>query len=211
MIEMEPQPEHEGRVQRSRHKRMCPYCGERVPTDAVKCRYCGEFLDRPVRRYQAPPKRTSTCLVVILVGIAVLVFLGVISAIAIPSLVESKLAANEASAISCLRVISSSQELFYTRYDRYGTLNELETMNIIDPALAAATRPGKARRGYYYRLTAGHNEWSCTAMPAEPGKTGARSFFINDVGVIYYRSCTSRSDPPADETGSMLGGFYGGG
>jgi len=177
----------------------------------VKCRYCDEFLDRPVRASYAPPKKTSTCLIVILVGIAVFFFIAIIAAIAIPNLLESKTAANEAYAISRLRTISAAQELFYARYERYGTLDELDTANMVDSVLARAIIPEKAASGYYYRLSVGQEEWSCTALPARPGRTGTRSFFIDETGVIYFSRCNSTSDPPADVDSPVLGGSRSGG
>ena len=36
-------------------EKRCPFCGGDVPADALKCRHCGEFLDRPGQRPQGGP------------------------------------------------------------------------------------------------------------------------------------------------------------
>ena len=86
-------------------------------------------------------------LIEILIVVAII---GILSAIAIPNLIASRRAANEASALSSVRVIHSCQSTYQaTSVNReYGTLNDLRIQYLTDAVLASGTKSG-----YYFATT----------------------------------------------------------
>lgn len=182
----------------------CPECGSVVlmslesPRQEISCLSCGFVLAKP-------GLRLSPRLLWSLAGAAVLVILLIVVISAISNMVPRRVYANEASAIANLRTFSAAEMLFNRRFGRYVTLGQLANTGYIDGSLAVATSRRRAKSGYYFTLTAGANTWSCTAMPAVPGKTGTRSFYIDQTGAIRYADCKSNTDPPANANSKLLG------
>ncbi len=115
-----------------------------------------------------------------------------------PALTKAK-RANEAAAHASLRVIATAQEQFRRRSQSgmYGLLEELGRQDLIVGELAAASVPERARNGYYYKLTPGEFDWSCTALPAQPGVTGDYSYYVDQSGIIRRALCRNVGDEPA--------------
>ena len=112
----------------------------------------------------------------------VVAIIGIIAAIAVPNLLQSKAAANEASAISSLRHLVTS-EITYSATTGSGsyaaTLAILQTAQLIDSVLGAG-----AKDGYTFLVTGLANTFTVTANPTTPGTTGNRYFFADQSGVI---------------------------
>jgi prepilin-type N-terminal cleavage/methylation domain-containing protein len=122
----------------------------------------------------------------------VVVIIGIIAAIAIPNLLASRRAANEASAISALRTLTSAQATYQATVGGgayANSLSDLQTAGLIDSQLGGGTKSGynfaggadTAQPRFYY---------SHTATPVVYGTglsgTGTRSFLVSESGVIYY-------------------------
>ncbi len=128
----------------------------------------------------------------------VVAIIGIIAAIAIPNLLASRRAANEASAQASCRVFTSAEATYATTVGAglYGTLATLNTANLIDAQLAAAVNAATAKSGYFYLITpiapaAGAvANYVAGGTPAVPGsgvtQTGTRSFNTSADGVILY-------------------------
>jgi prepilin-type N-terminal cleavage/methylation domain-containing protein len=129
----------------------------------------------------------------------VVAIIGIIAAIAIPNLLSSRRAANEASALGVMRIIASSEAAYQSTagLGSYGDLAALATHRYIDQVVAAATvGGGTPKSGYLFAAT----NVIGTGLPAfdaiaEPSfhtdvsiisATGSRSFFVNEAGVMFF-------------------------
>ena len=126
-------------------------------------------------------------LIELLIVVAIIL---IIAAIAIPNLLRSKMAANEASAVGSLRTLNTSAVAYSTTYGTYpaslAALGPSSTpsstaADLIDSVLSAGTKSG-----YTFTFTAGTGNlsYTITAAPSTPGVTGQRGFFTDQSGVI---------------------------
>ncbi len=128
----------------------------------------------------------------------VVAIIGIIAAIAVPNLLKSKAAANEASAISAMRNLVTSQITYSTTVGSgsYATdLAALMAANLIDSVLGSGTKDG-----YLYASSGTANNFTVNADPTVPYTTGSRWFFTDESGVIRVDL-----DSPADVDDNPLG------
>jgi len=126
----------------------------------------------------------------------VVAIIGIIAAIAVPNLLQSKAAANEASAISAVRNIVTSH-ITFSATSGSGTyaadLDALETAKLIDSVLGSGTKDG-----YTFASVGTTSTFTITAAPVTTGTTGNRYFFSDESGVIRYNTgapATNSSNP----------------
>ena len=127
----------------------------------------------------------------------VIAVLSILAAFAIPSLLSSKMTANEANVVGSMRSLMNAQELYKTRTGYYGDCVDLNDSHLgglniyIDSALAKADpdHPNHVNKaGYDIDISLGAGDWCCIATPANWQKDGARNFKLTSNGVIYYNT-----------------------
>jgi type IV pilus assembly protein PilA len=126
-------------------------------------------------------------LIELLIVVAIIL---IIAAIAIPNLLRSKMAANEASAVGSLRTINTSAVAFSTTYGNYPTvLKDMgpstaptsSAADLIDSVLASSSKSGYT---FGYTATTPYLSYTLNAGPSNPGVTGQRYFYTDQTGVI---------------------------
>ena len=142
-------------------------------------------------------------LIELLIVVAIILIL---VALAIPSLQRSRMAANEAAAVSTLRTVTTTAIIYSTTYGNAypPTLQALggpgapatcDQSSLIDPVVAT---PPSMKSGYRFVYVLGNpiaapasgcsavggNSYTLQGNPIAPGGTGHRYFFVNQDGVI---------------------------
>jgi prepilin-type N-terminal cleavage/methylation domain-containing protein len=120
----------------------------------------------------------------------VVAIIGIIAAIAIPNLLASRRAANEASAISALRTIGTSESTYSSTlgFGDYGSLADLNGADLIDDSINNAATTATAKSSYIFNVGPnggdyGAGYFSGAARVTDNG--GTRNFVSNEAGVIY--------------------------
>jgi type IV pilus assembly protein PilA len=126
-------------------------------------------------------------LIELLIVVAIIL---IIAAIAIPNLLRSKMAANEASAVGSMRTLNTASVAYSTTYGTYppGLPNlgpssspSSTAADLVDSVLASGTKSGYA---FTWTAGTGNMSYSIAAAPSTPGVTGQRYFYTDQSGVI---------------------------
>jgi len=143
-------------------------------------------------------KRKAFTLVEIMIVITIIATL---AALAVSSMLRSRMNANEVAAIASCRAIATGNQNYYGNINPHtypSSLTNLTTPTS-DPPYIDAVLAGGTRQGYTFAYTFVDTEhFRLYADPESLGRTGVRHFFVDETGVLRANATSpaSASDPP---------------
>jgi type IV pilus assembly protein PilA len=145
-------------------------------------------------------------LIELLIVVAIIL---IISAIAVPNLLRSRMAANEASAVGSIRTINTSAIMYSATYPQDGFPASLAALGGVAPCTATSaaaclldqTLAAGTKSGYTFVWTGDGNTpsvgYTINGTPVNVGSTGQRMFCSDQSGVIRFdpsgAGCTTAS------------------
>src|SRR5262249_8093912 len=137
-------------------------------------------------------KQKGFSLIELLIVVAIIL---IIAAIAIPNLLRSRMAANEASAVGSLRTINTACVTYSTTYQSVGYPSSLTSLgpttsanstsaDLVDNVLSGGTKSGYTFTFAGNPSTTPSVGYTVTANPSSRGTSGQRGFYTDQSGVI---------------------------
>ena len=139
-------------------------------------------------------------LIELLIVVAIIL---VIAAIAIPSLLHARMAANESSAASCLRTIKTAEYAYFSAYPSVGYAAQMQDLGgaspcvaspvtacLIDTSLSTAIVGSNGKNGFIFDATGVNGgapinvDFVTGATPKVLNRTGVRNFCSTSDGIL---------------------------
>ena len=120
----------------------------------------------------------------------------IIATIAIPSLLRSRQAAQESSAVSQLRTVNTAEVTYLSsNAGNYGSIPELITAGLLDSRFSGAVS------GYSFTVTAAGADYTANAYPTS-SNSGRFGYYSLPDAVVRYATATATNCTPCFPTGS---------
>jgi type IV pilus assembly protein PilA len=120
----------------------------------------------------------------------------IIATIAIPSLLRSRQAAQESSAVANIRTVNTAEVTYLSSNGgNYGSIPELITAGLLDGRFGSP-----ALSGYAFAVTASGSDYTATATPTSTN-AGRFGYFALPDAVVRYQTTTSATCNPCFPTG----------
>ena len=205
----------------------CPQCQLPNPVGTSYCARCGTPLAGGVPAGARSGgggggKTLITVIIVVVVALVGCAGIGIIAAIAIPSLLRARVSANESGAIGDIRTVISGEAAYQSAnagyYDTLECLGAPQQGCIpgypangptfLDPPLASGMdksgykrrfhpgAPPPSEEGASQRSPSSISSFAYTAVPMQPGRTGVRGFCGDSSGRICFT--LDGTEPPVE-------------